>query len=185
MNLKDYHNNGSDVFEIIDMKTEKFICKVKVNRKKNFDLIQIENNVYMVSAIHTCPENVFEVNKLNFNFKPSILYHYNNVFHCPYCNRKYISDDDYGTCFMCRSKSKVDKIIFNISFPTCVDVFEQEQIDTIEVLARERKKFYINNKITPIRRARIMKCENIVKKHKPLKNQMTMKEILKRGVLDE
>jgi len=185
MNLKEFHNNGSDIFEIIEHETEKFICKVKVNRKNFFDLIQIEEDVYSILSVSTISENVFGVKKISFNFKPKILYHYSNVFHCPYCNHKSIRNDTFGRCYICKSKSKLEKIALNICMPQVIHSFEQEQIDTIKALRRRILNIYINNKITPYRKARIMKCENIIKKHVPLKNQINLKDILKRSVLDE
>lgn len=183
MNLKDFHNNGSDIFEIIDHETEKFICKVKVNRKKNFDLIQIEDDVYSINSVSTISENIFGVKKINFNFNPKALYHYNNVFHCSYCGHKYIRDDDFTLCYICKGRSKIEKVIINIQFPF-IDTFEYE-LNEVRRLCSKRNRLYIHNKMTPYRRGRIMKCENIIKKHVPLKNQITMKDMLKRSVLDE
>lgn len=154
MNLKNFHNNGSNIFSVIDIDTKKLINKIKIDRNKSFDLLKIEDKFFRIVGIFTGGKNKFEVKELeNFNLKPGPKYHFGNIFYCPYCSSQKIRENNYDKCLICKSKSSIEKIIVNIDMPF-VDVWNNSNR-----LFAKKNKLYVNNLITPKRRSRILEGE--------------------------
>ena len=98
--MKHLHNNGSNIFTVEDFDTEKYYCKIEIDRNsRHYDLIDVDNIVYNILSVSAI-NNIFGVRKINFDLKPKAIWSNNNIFKCPYCKTAYISENSSGFCLI-------------------------------------------------------------------------------------